>query len=566
MRDAPRRLGEARDSMENHLVRTLMRRSTAIAACVLALCSTTPSARVPAKEAPQNQPRPRLVVLLVVDQLRASYLTEYDSHLTAGLRRLMRDGAWFTNGAYPYLNTVTCSGHSTIGTGAFPYRHGMILNAWLDRETGRSPYCTDDAETKDISYNGLPPGTGNSARRLAVPSLAEQVHARGGRAAALSLKPRSAIPLAGRKVDAVIWFDDRGGWSTSSAFARAPVPPLQQFIDANPMEADYDKVWERTLDAARYRYEDDAEAEGRTAGWTRAFPHPLGTPGGKPDGRFYARWQRSPFADEYLGRMAAALVDAWKLGRADRTDFLGVSFSSLDLVGHAFGPRSHEVQDLLIRLDRTIGRLLDHLDKTVGPSNYVIGMSADHGVADVPEQAQRGGRQTGAIAAEALMKVLVPALGDGDHVAATNYTDIYLTEWAYEKVKSDPRLLEATMAALRSLPAIDRVFLGEDLATAGARSSRDPVMRAAALSYFKGRSGDFIVVPKEQWLLSSSVTTHGTHYPYDQRVPVILFGAGIKAGTYAVDATPADLAPTLAAIAGVETAPADGRVLKEGLR
>jgi predicted AlkP superfamily pyrophosphatase or phosphodiesterase len=508
---------------------------------------------------------PKLVVIVVVDQMRADYLDRYGANLKQGLRRLLRDGARFTNAAYPYLNTVTCPGHTTIGTGSFPYRHGMILNAWYDPATRASPYCTDDTTVKDISYNGLPPATGDSAARMLMPALGEQIHARGGRSVAMSLKPRSAITLAGRKADAVIWFDDRGGWSTSTAFATAPVPFLQKFIDANPVAADYNKTWTRTLDASAYQYDDDGVNEGTPNGWTRTFPHALGTPGGKPDATFYGRWQRSPFADEYLGRMAEATIDALNLGRGKTLDFLAVSFSSLDIVGHTFGPKSHEVQDMLVRLDVTIGRLLEHLDKAVGPGNYVLGFSADHGVADVPEQSGRGGRQPTAQIRNELTKVLAPALGAGQHVLSVDYTDIYLSSAARQRLQMDHKLMAAATEALTKLPSIERVLRGTELATAAARSSSDPVIRAAALSYKPGRSGDLVVVPKEGWLLSNNVTTHGTNRWYDQQVPVILFGASIKPGEYRQATTPADIVPTLAAIARVPIKRGDGRVLSEAI-
>ena len=517
------------------------------------------------QSAPQPAPRPKLLVLLVVDQLRGDYLTEYGGTFNAGLRRLMREGAWFKEAMYPYLNTVTCAGHSTIGTGTFPYQHGMILNGWLDRRTGQSPYCTDDPSAKHISYNGLPPGKADSPKKLLRPSLGEQVHKRGGRSVAMSLKPRSAIPLAGHEADAVIWFDDRGGWSTSSVYARAPAPFLQQFIDANPVTADYDKTWERSLDPGAYKYEDDLAGEGKPSGWSRTFPHPLGTPGGQPDAAYYSRWQRSPFSDEYLARMAMSTIDALKLGRGDSTDFLAVSFSALDLVGHAYGPRSHEVQDLLVRLDRTLGRLLDHLDKTVGAGNYVVGLSADHGVADVPEQSGRGGRQPGRQALDALTKVFVSALGPGDYVASVAYTDVYLAPEANRQLKRDPKLMAAVVDALRSLPAVEHVFRADEIATAEARASDDPVRRAAALSYHRDRSGNLIIVPKAGWLFSTAVTTHGTYHRYDQHVPVILFGASVKPGEYNGAATPADLVPSLASIGGVRIDKTDGRTLTEAL-
>jgi predicted AlkP superfamily pyrophosphatase or phosphodiesterase len=508
---------------------------------------------------------PRLVVILVVDQMRADYLDWYGGNLNAGLSRLLREGAVFTEAAYPYLNTITCAGHSTIGTGTFPYRHGMILNNWFDRESGKTPYCTDDPAMTEISYNGLSSVQGDSAKKLLAPAIGELIMKRGGRSVAMSLKPRSAVTLTGHRATAVVWFDDRGGWTTSTAFTTEPVPFLRDFVAANPLTADFDKVWEKSLPPSAYRGDDEVKSEGTIAGWTRSFPHPLGIPGGKPDTQYYGRWQRSPFADEYLGRMAMASIDTLKLGQGATTDFLGVSFSAVDGVGHLFGPRSHEIQDMIVRLDRTIGRLLDHLDARVGRGNYVLGFSADHGVAEIPEQAG-GGRIASKSVTEALQHVLVPALGPGTHVASTVYTNVYLTEAARRRLAKDRRLRQAVLDAARSVPGIGFSFWGPDLAKSEARRSADPVRRAAALSHHPARSGDIIVAPAQNWILSTSVTTHGTQYAYDQRVPVILFGAGVRAGTYSGKATPADLLPSLAAVAGLKIGAIDGRALKDALR
>ena len=536
-------------------------RLSVIASLFMAFTLVT-AARTPFGEQPAG---PQLIVLIVVDQMRADYLDWYGARFTGGLRRLMRDGAWFTNAAYPYMNTVTCPGHATIGTGMLPFHHGMIMNTWLDRATGKTPYCTDDPTATEISYNGLTGATGDSARQMRAPAIGEQIREREhGRAVAMSLKPRSSIPLVGRSADAVVWFDERGGWATSSAFTRAPVPFLQQFIAANPITADLGKVWTRTLDAPAYQGTDDDPAERPPAGTSRTFPHRLGVAGGKPDADFFAQWQRSPFSDEYLERMAVAAVDALELGKGAHTDLLAVSFSALDSVGHVFGPRSHEVQDLLVRLDLTIGRLLDHLDRRVGAGRYVLALSADHGVAEIPEHVQ-GGRLASSEIKAALSKVLTGALGPGQHVVETAYTDVYLSPPALERLRKDRTLLGAALGALRALPGVAQAFLGDDLAGAAARASNDPVKRAAALSYYVGRSGDLILVPKENWLLSSNVTTHGTHYAYDQRVPVILFGAGVRGGRYTQSATPADIVPTLAALTHVAIAPTDGRVLSEAL-
>ena len=512
----------------------------------------------------QTRKPPRLIVIVVVDQMRADYLEWYRKNFTAGIDRLLREGAVYTDAAYPYLNTITCAGHSTIGTGTFPYRHGMILNNWFDRQTGKSPYCTDDPTMTEISYNGLSSVQGDSAKLLLTPAIGEQIMKKGGRSVAMSLKPRSAVTLTGHQATSVVWFDDRGGWTTSTAFTKEPVSYLQSFITANPLTSYMDKTWEKSLPASVYQGEDDVKSEGTIAGWTRTFPHPIGVDG-KADSQYYGRWQRSPFADEYLARMAMASVDALKLGQGRTTDFLGVSFSVVDGVGHLFGPRSHEIQDVLARLDRTLGMLLAHLDAKVGKNNYVLGLSADHGVAEIPETVG-GGRVASKSVSQALEGVLVPALGAGPHVASAVYTNVYLAEPARARLVKDATLRDAALNAVRGIQGIKYVFWGPDIATEAARRSTDPVTRAAALSHHPDRSGDIIVAPMEKWIMSTAVTTHGTQYSYDQRVPLILFGAGVKAGHYSGAATPADLMPSLSALARVKIASTDGRPLNGAVR
>lgn len=535
----------------------ISRRSLAIAATLLLSAALGGGRPVDA----QRAAGPKLVVILAVDQLRSDYLDRLGPGMEGGLRRVAREGAMFPEAAYPYLNTVTCPGHATIGTGAFPYRHGMILNEWYDRKAAALQPCTKDETTTLIGYGAALTGAGDSPRHLRVGTLGDEIRGRmKGRVVTMSIKPRSAIALAGRKADAVVWFDDRGSWATSSAYATAPVPFVQQFVAGNPVIADLDKVWDRTMDASKYRHADAGVGEKPQTGWTNVFPHPLNV-NSKTDGAFFTRWKSSPFADEYLGRMAAAAVDALQLGRGDGVDLLGVSFSTLDSVGHAFGPDSHEVQDIVVRLDATIGRLLAHLDNTVGRDNYVVGVSSDHGVAPIPEQVKGAGRHTGAEIAKTVNSALVPILGPGEHVAKTAYTDVYFAPGVADRLKRDAKARQAALAAARSLPGIVTAFMAGDVDDSAARSSSDPVRRAAALGYFKERSGDMIVVPRENWILSTSATTHGTLYPYDTRVPVMFYGAGVQAGRYPSAASPADVAPTLAALARVPFETKDGRVL-----
>jgi predicted AlkP superfamily pyrophosphatase or phosphodiesterase len=397
------------------------------------------------------------------------------------------------------------------------------------------------------------------------PSLAETMKKTvGARVVTMALKPRSAIGLSGHAADAVVWLDERGAWQTSSAYTGEPLAWVANFIKGNPIERDAGKSWERSLPLDRYQGPDNPAGEVGSSGWGPLFPHPLGAAG---DRAFYAHWTVSPYADAYVEQFAEAAIDALKLGQGEHTDFLGVSFSTLDLIGHAYGPRSHEIQDELYRLDQTLGRFLDALDQKVGAGNYVLALSADHGVADVPDQVDGGGRVLSSVLGGSIDAVLKAAsYGDGPFVAASVGSDVYLKPGVYDKLHGDPDTRKKLTDAMGTLSGVARVLTADDVSAPSARESKDPQIRAVALSYFPGRSGDLIVIPKENWIMGAIVTTHGTLHPYDQRVPIVLYGAGIKAGKRTEAATPADIAPTLAAIAGVTLPDVDGKVLTPALK
>ncbi len=571
-------------------MKQVLRKILATLVCA-GLVATPVVAQRETKTAPATQKStnaPKLVVVLVVDQMRGDYIERYGHQWTKGLRRLVQQGAWFRQAAYTYMNTITCAGHPTISTGSIPATHGIILNAWWDRETAKLVTCTEDPKAQTISY-GAPAKGGHSAFRLEVPTLADELLAQlGGKTqvVTVAVKARAAIMLAGHRADAATWFDyGSGAWVTSSAFTAAPVPVVRNFVKTHPVERDFGKTWTRALPESAYLFDDAATEERPSVGWAGTFPHPLGGPaeksmGGqnqKPSAQFYKLWAESPFSDAYAGEMAAAMVDALRLGKGPGTDYLAISFDSLDSVGHAFGPRSHEVQDALVRLDATIGKLLAHLDRKVGANNYVVALSADHGVAPIPEQTLREGKEAGRVATTEVTahaeKALEPLLGAGKHVARMTFTDLYFMPGVYAKLQADPAAMRAVKDAISAGPGVWRVFRSEELL--GAKGSSDAVMRSSALSYYPGRSGDMMVVPKPFWIMvtdartspsAGSATTHGTSHSYDQRVPVILMGHGIQGGEFLNAASPADIAPTLAFLCGITLARADGRVLAEALQ
>ena len=519
--------------------------------------------------APAAAERPKLAVLLVVDQLRTDYLDRSRSNWRAGFRRLLTEGAVFDQGEYPYMNTVTCAGHSTIGTGAFPRTHGMTLNGWYDRAAGRSISCNDDPESTVVTYGGKESKTGTSAKNLLVPTLADEMRAqlKGVRVVSMSLKARSAIGLAGHAGNAVTWVDDTAAaFSTSRAYAAAPVPQIAAFLKRDPVEGDGTRVWPLRDAPSTYRYPDSSLGGRPQTGRTGLFPHKVGTAKG-PDAQFFGLWQASPYSDAYLGRMAAAMVDEFRLGQREATDFLGVSLSALDLIGHTFGPESREVEDMMRRLDDTIGALMTHLDTRVGRGNWVLGFSSDHGVAPIAS-VSGGGRIVTDDIRDRIEETLINRWGrraEGTYVASVTFNYVYFSEGIYQRLKGDPAAYAAMEKAALEVPGLVRILRGERLSA----SSSDRDVRASALSYVAERSGDLALIGRPFWYFSprgdGSGTTHGTNNPYDRQVPVIVMGGGIKPGRYSGAATPADLAPTLAQLLGVKMPRAEGRVLKEAI-
>ncbi|MGH9200541.1 MAG: alkaline phosphatase family protein, partial [Vicinamibacterales bacterium] len=540
---------------------------------ILALPVGTPQAQASITTSAQARAAGlKLIVFISVDQMRGDYIDKFRHQWTKGLKRMVSEGAWFREADYPYFNTVTCAGHASMSTGTLPAVHGMILNTWWDRAAQKVISCTDDESKKLITYGGPARGVGHSAERLLTTTIADELRLQlrtPPRAVSISLKARSAINLGGHRPDAVIWLDEETAeWVTSTAFAKGPAPFFAEYINAHPVRGEISRTWDRLLPRDQYLYEESAIGRQRTALATTGFPHLVRGKGNELDGSFSDAWESSPYSDAYLAALASHAVDALRLGRNNTIDFLGISFSALDKVGHDFGPQSHEVQDVLIRLDREVGTLLEKLDRDVGIGNYTVALTADHGVGPVPEQMAAQGFDAGRISATAVGwavdDVLTKLLGPGTRRTRVLNTDIYFTEGVYQQLVQNPSAMEAVLETIRRTPGVWRVYRKEALLGAG--NDPNPLVRAAALGYFEGRSGDLIMLQRSYWITSTSTATHGTGHRYDTRVPVLLFGRGIAKGEYLQPAAPIDLAPTLALLAGITLPDARGRVLAEALK
>ena len=475
----------------------------AIAFLLLAVSSPILRVAPPSADAAAPRLRPKLVVLIVVDQMRADYLEKYASKFSYGFVRLMKHGAWFTHAAYPYAKTVTCAGHATVSTGDFPSTHGMINNTWWDRGAGKMVSCTADPRTTLLTYrrpeeSSTEARLGDSAWRMEAPSFAEQLRAQssGSRVVTLSLKARAAISLAGHSADSVTWFDDKH-WVTSTAYGESLRPELQERLKHAHIEQIFGEVPRLTPNLTV------------VPGENVPVPSPCLTDVPvqiaadlmkvKPV-RSFDDWEASGFSDQSLESLAETEIEKLKLGRREGTDFLAISFSALDLVGHAKGPDSLEVRTTLYYLDATIGALFDNLDRNVGQRNYVVALTGDHGVARVPEIAAKDGVDAGRADVRELTagitKALAPFGGGGKPVAAFADGDIYFAAGIWDKISADPKAMDAVFAAIRGVRGVADVFRVDQL---GELAEKNPLARAALLSEFPGRGGDLFVIPKPNW-------------------------------------------------------------------
>ena len=528
---------------------------------------------------------PRLVVLVVVDQMRADYISSYSHAWTGGLKEIVTNGAYFTEAAYPYASLKTCAGHGSITTGVLPSRHGLIDNSWFDPRARAFVTCTEDPDARALTFGGQAGTEHHSARWLMAPTFAELLQRQSnGRAkvVSLSIKARSAIMMAGHggANTTVVWSEEEAAtWSTSTAFARTAPADVDAYVRANPIEAPQFQTWDRARAAADYQFAD--QAPGEPAGGA-TFPHvfeaPIRLTRATPSAM--AAWNTTPFPDVFLQGLAAHLVERRRLGQGPETDVLALGFSGLDFVGHLYGPRSHEVQDTLFRLDTLLGRLLATLDARVGRDRYVLALTSDHGVAPLPEQAfpatgdSRGagagagagpvtGRTTLQAIGTAIENALDTRFGRGSYVEAMASAYVYFRPGVLDRIRANVDITKAVEAAALGARGVARVYWSADLASQA--PTNDPLLAAARRSYYLGRSGDLAWVLQPNWITSAG-TNHGSPYPDDSRVPLIFFGAGIVPGRYTTASSPLDVAPTLAALTGVRMGAVDGVVRHEALR
>lgn len=573
--------------------------------CLAVLLSSAVTAVAADGDAPKK-PKVKLAVVVVFDQMRGDYVEKWQPHFgDDGFKRLQTDGAWFADCHYPHGVTTTAPGHASILAGCSGDKHGIINNNWFDRATAAEVYSAastryelvppkpldeEAALPKTPEVKPKPAAVGNPDRFLG-PTLADVLReSTGGKGKVfgLSLKDRSAVFPAGRKPDGAYWFNGR---FVTSTYYRDSLPAwVSGFNDAGLAQSYYGKTWNRLradLDYDAIAGPDDAPGEasgpGKTKTMGKVFPHPM--TGGKPavGATYYQDMVASPYGNDLLLAFAKECVTAEKLGQRDAPDLLSISFSSNDLVGHAWGPDSHEVLDVTLRSDLIVADLLKFLDAKVGPGNYSVVVTADHGVSPVPEVSAAKGLAAKRIGPVAFLKAaethLRAAYGQANPAAkevskgespaeptpgdpkvernlwieAASAPNIYLNHRLVKAQNLTPDAVAEKLAEwARAQPGIDRAYTHAQLAAKDGPKD-DAFFAPMQRSFHPDRSGDVVVVAKPLYLFDTYLTgtSHGSPHPYDTHAVFLVYGPGVAGGKRDEKVTPLHAAAITADFLGV---------------
>ena len=538
----------------------------------------------PVASAGEDHPGIRLVLQLTVDGLRADLLTRSgDRFGEGGFRYLLDNGAVFANAHYQHANTETIVGHATLATGAHPSVHGMTGNVWYDAESGELAYNIEDPDSPILPVReGQQQGDqvdpaqklsrtqGRSPQALLAETLADKMLAYSGgksRVFAVSGKDRSAVALAGKGGKAFWMSTDSGDFVTSAWYYDAYPEWVAQWNAERKASAHAGTTWELLNDKESYLLagQDDRAYETDLRGFGRTFPHRFGEAGNKA---LYTQVVASPPGDALLADFAKSLVVNEKLGKGPAIDFLSVSFSGVDAVNHFFGPASLENEDMVLQLDRTLADLLAFIDNKVGLDHTLIVLSADHGIAELPEYMAERGLDTGRLTPDVIMaavdRVSEERFGVDGLVRFYYRPYLYLDRGRIEEAGLDPdEVREALAEALTLEPGIHIAATRQMLESWPDRKLFDQIRN----NYHPVRAGDIYIVQEPYWFNfdKGPVTgMHGSPWNYDTHVPVIFSGPGISSGITYRRVQPADVAPTLAALMGMSPpASSQGSVLPE---
>ncbi|RDC57824.1 alkaline phosphatase family protein [Pedobacter chinensis] len=506
----------------------------------------------------QQIEKPKLVVMMVVDQMRSDYVSRYWSKFgEGGFKRIVKGGYNNKNANYNYFPTYTAAGHASISTGSVPSINGIVGNDWYDKNKSRSVYCTEDENVETVgseSIAGL-----QSATNLMATTVGDELRLATNfrsKVIGIALKDRAAILTAGHNASGVYWFDESNGSFISSTYYTKNLPAwLVQFNDKKLTEKYLSEKWETTLpivEYANFATADNVPYEGKFNGeQSPVFPHDIPAIRKKEN---LGLIRSTPNGNRLTFDLAKAAIEGEALGTHETSDLLNVSFSSPDYIGHQFGPRSIEVADMYIKFDNELQHFFEYLDKKVGKDNYVICITADHGAADNPnflkDHKFPGGYSSAKI--KDSLNIFLKSQFGVSPVAVYKNQQFYLDQVTLTKNKlNSEEVVTAMKTYLMKQPYVLAAYSKEQIMVSGNPSGMLPLLQNGF--YFQ-RCGDVTVVFNNGYLggPSGTGTTHGSTYRYDTNVPLLWYGKVIKNETDFLEVKVSDIAPTLSAILDIQ--------------
>lgn len=524
---------------------------------VLAVASLS---NVTAQKAKLNSgERPKLVVGVVVDQMRWDYLYRFEKKFgKGGFQRLLGEGYSFNNVHIPYIPAMTAIGHTSIYTGSVPSIHGIAGNDWTDKQTGKNVYCTEDNDVKPIGTDNVKNGS-HSPKNLWSTTVSDQLRLASNfrsKVVGVSLKDRASILPAGHNPTGAFWYDDSNGKFITSSYYMNELPKwVNDFNDRKIPEKLLANGWQTVLPIAEY-----TESTADNVAWEK----PVGNAEYPvfPYNSLLADYankkgviRTTPFGNTLTLQFAEAALDNYSLGRGSETDFLAINLASTDYVGHSYGPNSIEIEDTYIRLDRDLAAFFKMLDEKVGKGNYLLFLSADHGGAH-SEGFLKANKILGGFFDDGMEKNLGAELekkyANSKLILGIDNYQIYLNQNLIKERNLDEEAIKTTI--IDNLNKDKRVLYAVDLKKLGSAPIPEPIKSRTINGYNWQRSGDIQIISHDGLLPSYAKkgTTHGVWNSYDSHIPLIFMGWGIQHGESNAAYNMTDIAPTISALLHIE--------------
>ncbi|CAL1518995.1 alkaline phosphatase PafA [Chitinophaga sp. MM2321] len=499
-------------------------------------------------------PKPKIVVGMMVDQMRWDYLYRYSARYgNGGFKRLLRDGFRCEQTYINYAPTVTACGHTSVYTGTTPAVHGIVDNDWYSRQLQRAVYCTEDSTVEGVGTAGK--NGKMSPRNLLVSTVTDELRLATNfksKVVGVALKDRASILPGGHTANAAFWYDTKSGGFISSTYYMKELPAWVQRFNEQELPVKYlSKGWETMYPIASY-VQSDADNKDYEKSFSHekapVFPHTFA-------GKEKNAVRSTPYGNTLTFAFAKAAIEGYGLGSGAETDFLAVSFSSPDAVGHQFGPNSIEAEDVYLRLDKELEDFFVYLDKRFGKGNYLYFITADHGVSQSPGFLEENRLPTGLLDVEEVVKKINTSIleqfGVAQGIRGLSAYQLYLDRAAFaaNKIPLEP-VIEMVIQKLKATPGVADALSLHNL---GGEALHEPLKTMLINGYNKQRGGDVIVLLDAGWKDGGrSGATHGLWYPYDAHIPLVWMGWGIKPGKTYRTTGMTDIAPTVSALLNIQ--------------